>query len=443
MGVHGVTDGPLFPDEGPRSDRLIRRARSIGLETLLFVLITVASPLLVPAAAIVDAARFVTGRRQWMALRLLAMAWWFLLGEMRAYATAAAIALFSRYGSDRRRRWSYSLRVRWMAGHVAGLRTIMGLTFEVEGLEESGPGPVVIFMRHASIIDNSLPDALAARAHGMGLRYVIKRELQSLGAIDIVARWIPTYLAARDSKDTDADVAAVRKLTENFGPDTREGILIYPEGTRFTAERLAKAKKVIAERQPENAERANRLQHILPPKLGGPIAVLEETAPCDVVFCGHAGFDGLRTVGDIWRGKLVGNTIHVRFQRFPGERCARRPRAEGGLAVRALAGGGRLGRAEAGCARPLTGVSEAAVYLLRCADDSLYCGWTNDLDRRLAAHQAGTASRYTRSRLPVELAWSRAMASRSEAMSEEARIKRLPRAAKDALVRGEHPSARA
>ena len=82
-------------------------------------------------------------------------------------------------------------------------------------------------------------------------------------------------------------MAAVRKLTENFGPGTREGILIYPEGTRFTAERLARAKKVIAERQPENAARANRLQHILPPRLGGPIAVLEETAPCDVVFCGH------------------------------------------------------------------------------------------------------------------------------------------------------------
>ena len=271
-----------------------------------------------------DAARFVTGQRQWMSLRLLAMAWWFLLGEMRAYPTAAAIAVFSRYGSERRRRWAYALRIRWMAGHVAGLRAIMGLTFEVEGVEESGPGPVVIFMRHASIIDNTLPDALAARAHGMGLRYVIKRELQALGAIDIVARWIPTYLAARDSKDTEGDVAAVRKLTENFGPGTREGILIYPEGTRFTKERLAKAKKVIAERQPENAERADRLQHILPPRLGGPIAVLEETAPCDVVFCGHAGFDGLRTVGDIWRGKLVGNTIHVRFQRFP---AATSPRA--------------------------------------------------------------------------------------------------------------------
>jgi len=76
----------------------------------------------------------------------------------------------------------------------------------------------------------------------------------------------------------------------------------------------------------------------------------------------------------------------------------------------------------------------AFVYVLRCADGSFYCGWTNDLSRRLDQHGSGRASRYTRSRLPVELAWSRPMASRSEAMREEARIKRLSRADKVRLV---------
>ena len=76
----------------------------------------------------------------------------------------------------------------------------------------------------------------------------------------------------------------------------------------------------------------------------------------------------------------------------------------------------------------------AYVYLLRCADDSLYCGWTTDLERRLAAHRAGTASRYTRSRLPVELAAAMAVADRSAALREEARIKRLPRVAKLRLI---------
>ena len=78
----------------------------------------------------------------------------------------------------------------------------------------------------------------------------------------------------------------------------------------------------------------------------------------------------------------------------------------------------------------------AFVYLLRCADGSLYCGWTYDVEQRLAKHQAGTASRYTRSRLPVELAWSAELPGRTEAMREEIRIKRLPRAEKQRLAAG-------
>jgi putative endonuclease len=77
-----------------------------------------------------------------------------------------------------------------------------------------------------------------------------------------------------------------------------------------------------------------------------------------------------------------------------------------------------------------------SVYLLRCADGTLYCGWTVDVERRVAAHNAGRASRYTRSRLPVELAWSQPLPDRGAAMREELRIKRLPRAAKLALIAG-------
>jgi putative endonuclease len=78
---------------------------------------------------------------------------------------------------------------------------------------------------------------------------------------------------------------------------------------------------------------------------------------------------------------------------------------------------------------------EAWVYLLRCSDGSLYTGWTVDLDRRLARHSAGTASRYTASRLPIELAVAIPMSSRTAARREEARIKRLPRGAKLAILR--------
>ncbi|HYZ29710.1 MAG TPA: GIY-YIG nuclease family protein [Thermoleophilaceae bacterium] len=74
------------------------------------------------------------------------------------------------------------------------------------------------------------------------------------------------------------------------------------------------------------------------------------------------------------------------------------------------------------------------VYLLRCADDSLYCGWTSDPERRLRQHQAGTASRYTRRRRPVEYALLIPAGDRSEAMREEARIKKLSRREKLTLI---------
>jgi putative endonuclease len=79
------------------------------------------------------------------------------------------------------------------------------------------------------------------------------------------------------------------------------------------------------------------------------------------------------------------------------------------------------------------------VYLLRCADESLYCGWTTDVERRLDAHRAGTASRYTRSRRPVEMAAVIPVADRSAALKEEARIKRLPRREKLRLAVGFEP----
>ena len=89
-----------------------------------------------------------------------------------------------------------------------------------------------------------------------------------------------------------------------------------------------------------------------------------------------------------------------------------------------------------GTSTPTTTRPAWSVYVLRCADGSLYTGITNDLGRRLLAHRAGKASKYTRSRLPVRMMctigpWR----TRGRALSEEARIKAMPRDEKLALIR--------
>ena len=83
------------------------------------------------------------------------------------------------------------------------------------------------------------------------------------------------------------------------------------------------------------------------------------------------------------------------------------------------------------------------VYILRCGDGTLYTGCTNDLDRRLRAHQAGRGAKYTRSRLPVELVHREAAADRPAALRREAAIKRMDRRAKLALIAAGPPGASA
>ena len=80
-------------------------------------------------------------------------------------------------------------------------------------------------------------------------------------------------------------------------------------------------------------------------------------------------------------------------------------------------------------------MSEWFVYILRCADDTLYTGITTDLVRRCKQHNAGTASRYTRSRLPAVLLYREAQASRSLALKRELAIKALSRQQKELLIR--------
>ncbi len=90
--------------------------------------------------------------------------------------------------------------------------------------------------------------------------------------------------------------------------------------------------------------------------------------------------------------------------------------------------------------RPPPRLQRWAVYVLRCADGSLYTGATTDVARRLAQHLAGRGARYTRARLPVALVHAERARDRSAALRREAAIKRLPRSGKLALI--EAPDAR-
>lgn len=73
-------------------------------------------------------------------------------------------------------------------------------------------------------------------------------------------------------------------------------------------------------------------------------------------------------------------------------------------------------------------------YIVRCKDNTLYCGWTNNLEKRMASHNAGTGAKYTRSRYPVELVYYECFETKEEAMRREYAIKQLTRKQKLELI---------
>lgn len=308
--------GPLLPDDSPRGTRYLRRARGIAAELVAFVLVTVLAPVLLLGALVVDVALWLRRRKPWVALRLVAMLWWFLLGDLLGLTRVLLIRAAGLGRDSHTRRWRlYRLRMWWAGWHLAGVRRLFGLRLEVEGQELAGPGRAIYLVRHASIIDNTLPDVVLARPHGIGLRFVVKRELRMIPTLDLGGELVPTYFVRRGSGDTGRELEQLRRLAVDLGPD--EGILIYPEGTRMTPRKLARAKEIVRERQPELADRVERFEHVLPPRLGGPLTVMADAPDADIVLCGHVGFDGFVSVGDVWRGGLLRTTIRARVWRYP------------------------------------------------------------------------------------------------------------------------------
>ena len=132
--------------------------------------------------------------------------------------------------------------------------------------------------------------------------------------LDIAGQRLPNYFVRRDTGE-EVERERIGQLARDMGSD--DGFLLYPEGTRFTAERRQRALEKIAERDPQRAARLEPIEYLLPPKVGGLLAVLDQSPNTDVVLMIHQGFDGLRLISDIWGGALVGRVINVRFTRVP------------------------------------------------------------------------------------------------------------------------------
>jgi 1-acyl-sn-glycerol-3-phosphate acyltransferase len=300
-------------DEGgwkdPFPKRLARRIVSIPLYVALCGLLLAALPVLLPIAVVVDLVR----RDRLVLARCLLFFQWYLICEVVGLAVAFAILVATR---DRERELErfFRLQCGWLGALFWGGARLFGLRVETEGAEVLDGGPLLVFMRHASTADIALPNVLVSARTGVVLRYVLKRELLWDPCLDVAGHRLVNCFIRRGSGNAEREIAAVRSLGQGLGPG--DGVLIYPEGTRFTPAKQARAlERVRATGHAERIARAEKFERVLPPRLGGPVALLDEAPQADVVFMAHTGLDGARTMADFLNGALVGATLRVAFWR--------------------------------------------------------------------------------------------------------------------------------
>lgn len=291
----------------PRTRTWRRRALSIPLLGLTALLTLALLPTL-PLWAACDLAlrrRFATARFQ------LTLTW---LAGCEVGGLLASLALWPARlaGRERWLRLHYGLQAGWLRALWGGTRRIYGIELEVDGeAPRPGEGPLLVLARHASVADSLLPGLLLP---GWQLRYVLKDELRLDPCLDVVGMRLPNAFVRRGSGRE--AVRAVEGLAQELSAS--EGVLIFPEGTRFSP---AKRERVLLRLREEGRDAlANfgaELSHVLPPRAGGTLALLDAQQEGQVLLLEHSGFEGAVTLDSFWRGALIGRRVRVRLRAFP------------------------------------------------------------------------------------------------------------------------------
>jgi len=294
-----------------RAQTFRRRLISVPAFVVAWALSWALLPVVVVVAAIADA----LASRRWVYVRVTLVAVLYLTFEAATILIGFVLWPARWLGKKRFVRCHFGVQMGWLGGLYRAIGALFGLRTELSGQAAlAQAGPLLVFSRHVSQLDVFLPAVTISSPHNVVLRYVLKHALQWSPSIDIVGNRLSNVFVRRGTMAGRREIDNVARLAHNLAP--REGVMIFPEGTRFSSDKRRRLLKLLERRgDPALFQQAKTFQHVLPPQLDGPLALLGSNPTADVVFLAHTGFEGIRGVRDLLSGALVGRTIRVHLWR--------------------------------------------------------------------------------------------------------------------------------
>jgi 1-acyl-sn-glycerol-3-phosphate acyltransferase len=292
----------------------VRRPLTITVWLIVSASFAALSPLLLAVAAI---ASRLTRRPQPLILARLVVA--YFLRELATLIACAALWLASGAGALIRTRPVQQLHwrlLRWFVhGIAAPARSLLDIDVSEEPSTEAiraleADEPLLIFSRHAGPGDTIfLFDRLISR-YDRRPSVVFKEALVLDPCIDLIAHRLPH--AVLDTSDRDESEARIETVSAKL--DRRGALLLFPEGGNFTRERRQAAlRKLRRKGQSREADRVQRMSHVLPPQPSGVLAALRGNPNAPVIFAAHTGLGLAAYPRELWRDMPVGQTLYTRM----------------------------------------------------------------------------------------------------------------------------------
>jgi len=290
------------------ANSIVRRLIMVPAVIVLACFYFVTFPLLLSVCLLID----LVYTRRLMATRVLLFLGLYLVSQVVGLIVALLLNAF---------RWSESIFLKanyWLQQHWAGFlfygaSRIFNLKVEIDRPAELAAHirgrPVILMVRHASTADSLFGSLFFGVPFKVDLRYVLKAELMLDPCLDIVGHRLPNAFIRRGGfaqKSVEQLVALSEGVTEN------QGVLIFPEGTRFTE---AKQRSLTAkyERDPEALARVQRFKKVLPPRHTGVSAIGHALPDAAWVTLGHTGVDQATSFAEFFKGALLDRTIRVKL----------------------------------------------------------------------------------------------------------------------------------
>ncbi|MGH2732946.1 MAG: hypothetical protein ACRDJG_08430 [Actinomycetota bacterium] len=306
----------------PPPPRIVRRLVLAPLALALSLGLIVASPVLVVTAAIVDLVAGGQGRSVRLTAFAVAYLGFEVIGLLAMFGLWVVGAAGLRLRTPRMQDAHYRFFRWWLRGIHRSGAGLFRLRIRIEDQPPPQQGPVLVFSRHAGPGNSLMLLGTLMIDYRRRPRVVALDKLQWEPLFDILGNRLPNRFIRHDPSRREHYVQAIGELAAGIG--TRDAFVLFPEGHDFTHRLRRRAIAHLRKRGHQNeAEKAERMPHVLPPRHGGVMAAVTSAPDADVVFVAHTVLENLGSLKQFWDRIPLDGPVFARYWRIPADEVPR------------------------------------------------------------------------------------------------------------------------